>query len=102
MSIIFVEDNAAMSSVRYFEKSCIGFCAKPKEIDPIELIPLQQISGPIALKYRINNSGIKISRIRTMMIATLFFYAPVSKDRGTYCFNRCLSVCPSVCLSAQT
>ena len=35
--VAFVEDNATMSLIRYFEKSCIVFCAKPKEVDPIKL-----------------------------------------------------------------
>ena len=49
--VAFVEDNATMSSIRYFEnRSCIVFCAKLKEADPIELISLRQISVSIALK----------------------------------------------------
>ena len=38
-----------------FWKSCIVYCAKPKEVDPIKLISLQG-SVSIALKYEINNS----------------------------------------------
>ena len=38
-----------------FQKSCIVFCAKPKEVYPIKLISLRQISVSIVLKY-INNS----------------------------------------------
>ena len=37
--VAFVEDNATMSSIRYFENH-----AKPKEADPIKLISLRQIS----------------------------------------------------------
>ena len=37
-------------------KSCIVFCAKLKEVDPIKLISLRQISLSIALKYIINNN----------------------------------------------
>ena len=55
--VAFVEDNATMSSLRYFEKSCIIFCAKPKDVDPIKLISLRQKKSlSIALKYIINNS----------------------------------------------
>ena len=39
-----------------FWKSCIVFCAKPNEVDPIKLISLRQISLSITLKYIINNS----------------------------------------------
>ena len=39
-----------------FRKSCIVFCAKPREVDPIKLISLRQTSVLIALKYIINNS----------------------------------------------
>ena len=39
--VAFLEDNATMTLIRYFEKkkkkSCIVFCAKPKEVDPIKL-----------------------------------------------------------------
>ena len=37
--VAFVEDNATMSSIRYFENH-----AKPKEADPIKLISLRKIS----------------------------------------------------------
>ena len=39
-----------------FWKSCTVFCAKPKEVDPINLISLWQINLSIELKYIINNS----------------------------------------------
>ena len=39
-----------------FWKSCIVFCVKPNEVDPIKLISLRQVSLSIALKYIINNS----------------------------------------------
>ena len=55
-----------------FRKSCIVFCAKPKEVDPIKLISLQQTSVSIALKDIINKC-VKINRIRVSMIAILFF-----------------------------
>ena len=55
-NVAFVEDRATMISIRYFEKSCIVFCAKPKEVDPIKLISLCRMSVSIALKYMINNS----------------------------------------------
>ena len=35
--VTFVEDNATMISILYFEKSCKAFCEKPKEVDPINL-----------------------------------------------------------------
>ena len=54
--VAVVEDNATMSSIRYFENHVSYFCAKPKEVDPIKLIYLRQISRSIALKYIINNS----------------------------------------------
>ena len=54
--VVFVEENATLSSIPYFEKSCIVFSAKPKEVDPIKPISLRQISVSIALKYIINNS----------------------------------------------
>ena len=41
-----------------FWKSC-NICAKSKEIDPIKLISLRQISVSIALEYIINNSVLK-------------------------------------------
>ena len=53
----FVEDNATVSSIPYFENHV--FFAKPKEVDPIKLISLRQISVSIALKYIINNSVLK-------------------------------------------
>ena len=52
----FVEDNDAMSSIRYFEKSCNIICAKPKEVNPMKLISLRQISVSTALKYITDNS----------------------------------------------
>ena len=33
MVVAFAEDNASMSSIGYFEKLCIIFYAKPKEVD---------------------------------------------------------------------
>ena len=54
--VAFVEDNAIMSSVRYYEYLISYFFAKPKEVDPVKLISLGQISLSIALKYIINNS----------------------------------------------
>ena len=56
-----------------FWKSCIVFCARPKEADPIKLISPRQISVSIALKYIINNS-MKINRIRASMTETLSFF----------------------------
>ena len=53
----FIEDNATMSSIQYFENYV--FCAKPKGVDTIKLISLRQISVTIALKYIINNSVLK-------------------------------------------
>ena len=50
--INFVEDNDTMSPIQVF-------CAKPKEVDPIKLVSLWQISVSIALKYIINNSVLK-------------------------------------------
>ena len=44
---------------RVFGKPCVVFCAKPKEVDPIKLISLQQISVSIVLIYIINNSLLK-------------------------------------------
>ena len=41
-----------------FRKSCIAFCAKPKEVDPSKLISLR-INVSITLKYIINNSVLK-------------------------------------------
>ena len=52
--VAFVEDNATMSSMRYFV-----LCAKPKEADTIKLISQRQISVSITLKYIINNSVLK-------------------------------------------
>ena len=37
--VAFVEDNATMSSIEYFENH-VSHCAKPKEVDPIKLISL--------------------------------------------------------------
>ena len=54
--LAFVEDNATMSSIGYFENHASKFCAKLTEVDPIKLISLRQISVSIALKYVINNS----------------------------------------------
>ena len=34
----FVEDNAIMSSIPYFENLVSYFMQKPKEVDPIKLI----------------------------------------------------------------
>ena len=49
--VAFVKDNATMSSIRYCENH-----AKPREVDPIRLISLRQISLSMALNYIINNS----------------------------------------------
>ena len=54
--VAYVEDNATMSSIRYFENHVLYFVQKPKEVDPISRISLRQISASIALKYIINNS----------------------------------------------
>ena len=67
--VSFVENNATMSSIRYFENHI--FCAKAKEVDPIKLISLGQISVSIALKNVINNNV--LNRIRSSVISTPFF-----------------------------
>ena len=54
--VAYVEDNATMSSIRYFENHVSYFVQKPKEVDLIEFTSLQQISVSIALKYTIKNS----------------------------------------------
>ena len=48
-----------MSSIAYFENHELYFFVKPKEVDPVKLISLRQISISIALKYIINNSILK-------------------------------------------
>ena len=57
--VAFVKDNATMSSRRCFENHISYFCAKAKEVDPIKLISLLQISVSIALKSLITNSVFK-------------------------------------------
>ena len=42
--VAFVEDNATMSILRYFENPVQYFVQKTKEVDPIEHISLRQIS----------------------------------------------------------
>ena len=54
--VAFVKDNATTISIRYFENYVPYFVPKPKEIDPIKLIFLRQVSVSIALKCEINNS----------------------------------------------
>ena len=55
--VAFVDDNATMNSILYFENHISYLIySKPKEVDPIKLISLQEISLSIALKYIINNS----------------------------------------------
>ena len=54
--VAFVEVNATMSSIRYFEDHASYFVQNRKEVDPIKLISLQQTSLSIALKYIINNT----------------------------------------------
>ena len=49
--VAFIEDNATMSSIRYFENQLSYFVQKSKEVDHIKLISLRQISLLIALKY---------------------------------------------------
>ena len=39
-----------------FWKSCIVFCAKPTEVNPIKLISLRPVRLSITVKYMINNS----------------------------------------------
>ena len=56
-----------------FWKSCIICCAKLKEVDPIILISLQQVSLSIAIKY-IKQQRVKINRIRASLSATLSFF----------------------------
>ena len=51
-----------------FWKSCVVFCAKPKEVDPVKLISLRQVSVSIAQRMKIN-------RIRASMNATLSFFS---------------------------
>ena len=48
--VAFVADNATVSSIRYFENHVSYFVQKPKEVDPIKLISIRQISVSIALK----------------------------------------------------
>ena len=48
--VAFVEDNTTMGSIRYFENHAIVFRAKPKEVYPIKLNSLRQISVSVALK----------------------------------------------------
>ena len=57
-----------------FLKSCIVFCARPKEVDPIKLISLRQTSVSVALKIYDQQQRIKINRIRTSMTVTLSFF----------------------------
>ena len=57
--VAFVAENATLSSKGYFENHISSFCAKPKEVDPIKLISLRQISVSIAHKYIINNTVLK-------------------------------------------
>ena len=57
----FVEENATMSSIQYFENHVSYFVQKPKEVNPFKLISLRQISFLIALKYIINNSLLKLT-----------------------------------------
>ena len=57
--VAFVEDNATMSSISYFENRVSYFSAKPKEVDPIKLISLRQTGVSIALKYIINKHVFK-------------------------------------------
>ena len=41
--VAFVEDNATMSSILYFENYVsYSSCAKPKEVDPIKLVTRRQ------------------------------------------------------------
>ena len=51
--VVFVEENTTMSSTRYFENHVSYFVQKPKEVDPIKLISLRQVTVSIALKYEI-------------------------------------------------
>ena len=53
--VAIVEDNATMSSIPYFENR-VSYFVQLKEVDPIKLISLRQISLSIALKNIINNS----------------------------------------------
>ena len=59
--VAFIEDNASHYEFNtVFRKSCIVFCAKPKEVDPIKLIShYDKKSVSITLKYIINNSVLK-------------------------------------------
>ena len=54
--VAFVNDNATMSSILYFENHVSILC---KTEDPIKLISLRQVSVSIALKYIINNNILK-------------------------------------------
>ena len=57
--VAFVVRQCLYEFNRVFWKSCIVFCAKPKEVDPIKLISLRQTSVSIALKYIIYNGVLK-------------------------------------------
>ena len=57
--VAFVERQCHYDFNTVFWKSCIVFCAKPKEVDSIKRISLRQTSVSIALKYIFNNSELK-------------------------------------------
>ena len=50
--VAFVEDNATMSSIRYFENHVSYFCATSKEVVPITLISLLQMSACISIELK--------------------------------------------------
>ena len=77
-----------------FWRTCIIFCAKPKEVNPMKLISLQQINLSIALKYRINNSVWKHSESGHWWLQHFLFSLKISitaiwfywhNDTPTFC-----------------
>ena len=54
--VAFVEDNATMCSIGYFENHVSYFVQNLKKVDPIKLISLLQLNVSIELKYIIHHS----------------------------------------------
>ena len=71
----FVEDNANMSSIRYFENQVSYYGQKLKEVDPIKLISLRQISVSRALKCILgsNKKSVHFLMLNISKISKRFF-----------------------------
>ena len=88
---------------RVFWKSCIVFCAKPKEVHTIKLISLQQIRALIALKYIINNRVLRWIKSGHRWLQHFLYLLPLYRSIGAIIHQPLSSdeVHPQICSSLR-